>query len=213
MKIDWKKIVPYLIAFVVFIGFALVYCSPVLDGKVLQAGDTMNWKGAANEANEYYKATGETSWWTNSMFGGMPTYQITGKLASNNVRIFLEKITHLGFTGDWQVVGLICGYLLGFFLMLICFGVNPWLSILGAFALTLSSYFLLIIPAGHITKAMALGALAPFVGGIYAIFRKKYYLGIPLVLIYGFISLTVHPQMTYYMALLIGTMLIAECYI
>ena len=212
MKIDWKKIVPYLIALVVFIGFALVYCNPILEGKVLQAGDTMNWKGAANEATEYYKATGETSWWTNSMFGGMPTYQITGKLPSNNIRIFLEKITHLGFAGDWQVVGLICGYLLGFFLMLICFGVNPWLSILGAFALTLSSYFLLIIPAGHITKAMALGALAPFVGGIYAIFRKKYYLGIPLVLIYGFISLTVHPQMTYYVALLIGTMLIAECY-
>lgn len=212
MKIDWKKIVPYLIALVVFIGFALVYCSPILEGKVLQAGDTMNWKGAANEATEYYKATGETSWWTNSMFGGMPTYQITGKLPSNNIRIFLEKITHLGFAGDWQVVGLICGYLLGFFLMLICFGVNPWLSILGAFALTLSSYFLLIIPAGHITKAMALGALAPFVGGIYAIFRKKYFLGIPLVLIYGFISLTVHPQMTYYVALLIGTMLIAECY-
>jgi hypothetical protein len=212
MTIDWKKIAPYLVAIVVFIGFALAYCSPILDGKVLYAGDTMNWKGAAQEASEYQKATGESTWWTNSMFGGMPTFQITGKLPSNDVRTGLEKITHLGFSGQWNAVGLVCGYLVGFFLMLLCFGVNPWLSIAGAFALTLSTYFMLIIPAGHITKAMAIGALAPFAGGIYAIFRKKYYLGIPVTLIFGFISLTVHPQMTYYVALLIGVLTIAACY-
>ena len=212
MKIDWKKIAPYLVALVAFFAFALIYCSPVLEGKVLQAGDVNTWKGGAHEVQEYQKETGETAWWTNSMFGGMPTYQITGKLASNEVRIGLEKITHLGFSGDMQVVGILCGYLVGFFLMLICFGVNPWLAIIGAFGLTLSTYFMLIIPAGHITKALAIGALAPFIGGIYAISQKRYYLGIPLVLIFGFISLTVHPQMTYYMALLIGTLLIAECY-
>ena len=76
--IDWKKIAPYLVALVVFIGFALTYCSPILDGKVLQAGDVNNWKGAANEAIEYRKATGEYTAWTNSQFGGMPSYQITG---------------------------------------------------------------------------------------------------------------------------------------
>ena len=212
MKIDWKKILPYVVALVVFIGFSLAYCSPILEGKVLHAGDVNNWKGAAHEAQEYYQQTGETTWWTNSMFGGMPTYQITGKLPSNDIRITLEKITHLGFSGQWNIIGLVCGYLLGFFMMLICFGVNPLLSIIGAFALTLSSYFMLIIPAGHITKAMAIGALAPFIGGIHAIFRKHYTLGIPLILIFGFIGLTVHPQMTFYIALLIGVMLIAECY-
>ena len=212
MKIDWKKIAPYLVALVVFIGFAVFYCSPILDGKELYAGDTNNWKGAANEAREYYQTSGETTWWTNSMFGGMPTYQITGKLPSNDIRVKLENITHFGFTGNWNTIGIICGYLLGFFLMLICFGINPWLSIVGSFALTLSTYFMLILPAGHITKALALGALAPFTGGIYAIFKKKYFLGVPITLIYGFISLTVHPQMTYYFALLIGTLLIAECY-
>ena len=213
MKIDWKKIVPYVVALVAFMAFALIYCAPLLEGKVLQAGDVNTWKGGAHEVQEYQKATGETAWWTNSMFGGMPSYQISGKLASNEIRIGLEKITHLGFSGDMQVVGILCGYLVGFFLMLICFGVNPWLAIIGALGLTLSTYFMLIIPAGHITKALALGALAPFIGGIYAIFRKKYSLGIPLVLIFGFISLSVHPQMTYYIMMLIGIMACAELYI
>ncbi len=209
----WRKAAPYIVALVLFAGFAMWYCSPLLEGKVLQAGDTMNWQGAAHEVQVYKETTGETSWWTNSMFGGMPTYQITGTLPSNKMRVLLERITHLGFAGDWNALGLIIGYLLGFFLMLRCFRVNAWLSIVGAFALTLSTYFLLIIPAGHITKAMAIGALAPFVGGVYAIYRKNYVLGIPMVLIYGFIGLTVHPQMTYYVALLIGVMVLTEIFV
>ena len=189
-NIDWKKLIPYGVAIIAFLAFAMLYCLPVLQGKVLHAGDVINWQGAAHEAQEFQKANGYSPWWTNSMFGGMPTYQITGKLPSNNIRIVLERITHFGFAGDWNVIGIIFGYLLGFFLMLQCFRVNPWLSIVGAFALTLSTYFLLIIPAGHITKALAIGALAPFIGGIYAVFRKNYYLGVPLVLIFGFISLS-----------------------
>ena len=212
-NIDWKKLIPYGVAIIAFLAFAMLYCMPVLQGKVLHAGDVINWQGAAHEAQEFQKANGYSPWWTNSMFGGMPTYQITGKLPSNNIRIVLERITHFGFAGDWNVIGIIFGYLLGFFLMLQCFRVNPWLSIVGAFALTLSTYFLLIIPAGHITKALAIGALAPFIGGIYAVFRKNYYLGVPLVLIFGFISLSVHPQMTYYVAMLLGVMILTECYI
>jgi hypothetical protein len=80
MKIDWKKIAPYLVALVVFVGFAIAYCSPILDGKVLLQGDINNWKGAANEALEYKATTGESTWWTNSMFGGMPTFQIAGSI-------------------------------------------------------------------------------------------------------------------------------------
>ena len=212
-NIDWKKLLPFGIAIIAFIAFAMLYCLPVLQGKVLHAGDVLNWQGAAHEAQEFQKENGYSPWWTNSMFGGMPTYQITGSLPTNNVRITLEKITHLGFAGDWNVIGIIFGYLLGFFLMLRCFRINPWLAIIGAFALTLSTYFLLIIPAGHITKALAIGALAPFIGGLYAIFRKNYYLGVPLVLVYGFISITVHPQMTYYVAMLLGVMMLTECYI
>ena len=213
MKIDWKKIAPYLVALVVFIGFAVAYCSPMLEGKVLQAGDVNNWKGAANEALEYKAATGETTWWTNSMFGGMPTYQVTGSLPSGIFRNSITHITHLGFSGGTEAVGLLFAYFFGFFLMLICFGINPWLSIIGGLALGLSSYFFIIIPAGHMTKATAIGFLAPMIGGFYAIMRRKYWLGIPIVLIYGFLGITAHPQMSYYIAMLIGMMICAELYI
>ena len=210
---SWKKLLPYVVALVVFVGLALIYCTPLMDGKVLQAGDVNNWKGVAEEAREYLEETGETTFWTNSMFGGMPTYQITGATPSGKLRAFLENVAHLGFHGSYAPVGILTAYGIGFFLMLLCFGVNPWISIAGALALSLSSYFCLIIPAGHMTKASALGCLAPMIGGFYAIFRKRYRLGVPLLLIYGIICVTLHPQMTYYTVMLLGVLGIAELYI
>ncbi len=212
-NIDWKAILPYVVAIVVFIGVAVIYCSPLLNGKVLQAGDVNNWKGAAQEAREYKQQTGETTWWANSMFGGMPTYQITGSTPTNIIRGKLEKIAHFGFFEDLNPIGIIAAYFFGFFLLLLCFGVNPWLSLVGGLAMGLSSYFFLIIPAGHITKAAGLGFLAPMIGGFYAIFRKKYWLGAPLIVIYGILGITLHPQMTYYICMLLGVMAIAELYI
>lgn len=211
--IDWKKILPYAVAIVAFLAVALIYCAPIMNGKVLQAGDVNNWKGAAHEVQEFAKETGETSWWTNSMFGGMPTYQITGKLQSYTVVSYLSNIAHCFMTGDWAVIGLLFAYFFGFFLLLRCFGVNPWISIAGGFAIGLSTYFLLIIPAGHITKAMAIGFLAPVIGGFYAIFRRNYLLGVPLVLLYGTMGVVCHPQMTYYYCMLLGVMGCAELYI
>lgn len=213
MKINWKKLTPYIVAIVAFLAFAVFYCSPLLEGKVLYAGDVMNWQGAAHEAQQYKQQTGETTWWTGSMFSGMPTYQITGNLPSGVVRSKMETISRLGMSGNFNALGLIFAYFVGFFLMLLCFGVNPWLSIVGALTLGMSSYFFLIIPAGHMTKAAALGLLGPVIGGFYAIMHKKYWLGIPLVLIYSFIGLSSHPQMTYYIALLIGVLACAELYI
>lgn len=211
-KINWLKIAPYVVALAVFIGIAMMYCSPALDGKVLDAHDVNTWKGAAHEAKAYYQETGERTWWTNSMFGGMPTYQITGSLPSGEVRNDMMEATHLGYM-DQNPIGLLFAYFVGFFLMFICFGVNPWLSIVGALATGLSTYFLLIIPAGHITKAMALSYLAPVLGGFYAIMRRKYWLGIPMVLVYGFLGATCHPQITYYMGLLLGVFICAELFI
>lgn len=211
--IDWKKLLPYVVGIAVFIGIAVVYCAPLLEGKVLVQGDVNNWKGAAQEARAFYDEHGYSPWWTNSMFSGMPTYQITGNLPTSELRATMEQISHAGFAGDWTIVGIIFAYFFGFFLMLRCFKVNPWLSIIGGLAIGLSTYFLLIIPAGHMTKAAALGFLAPVIGGFYAIFRKQYWLGAPLVAIYGTLSLNLHPQMTYYIFMLIGVMACAELYI
>ena len=213
MKIDWKKIAPYIVAIVAFLAFALIYCSPLLEGKVLQAGDVNSWKGAANEILEYKKSTGQQAWWTNSMFSGMPAFQISGNTPANVMRGKLELITHFGFKEELGSIGILIAYLFGFFFMLRCFNINPWLSIIGAFALTLSSYYMLILPAGHMTKASAIAAIAPIIGGIYAIFRKNYWLGAPLIVIYGIIGITLHPQMTYYFLMLIGVMACVELYI
>ena len=208
MKFDWKKILPYVVALVVFIGIAMLYCSPILEGKELKAGDVSNWKSSAHEALEYKAQTGETTWWTNSQFGGMPTFQITGNTPSGEViNHDLRKTLFLGMP---ETIGIVFSYFAGFFLLFICFGVSPWLSIAGALAMGLSSYFFIIIPAGHITKAIGLAFLAPVIGGVYAIFRKKYWLGAPLIIIYGMCGISLHPQMTYYMGLLIGIMGIAE---
>ena len=213
MKFDWKKILPYAVAIVAFVAVAMIYCAPILEGKVLVQGDVNNWKGAAQEARTFYDENGTRTWWTNSMFGGMPTYQITGSLPSGEVRNGMAKIAHLGMEGGWEAIGIIFAYFFGFFLMLRCFKVNPWLSIIGGLAIGFSTYFFLIIPAGHITKAMALGFLAPVIGGFYAIFRKQYWLGAPLMVLYGILSINLHPQMTYYIFMLIGIMACAELYI
>ena len=213
MKFDWKKILPYVVAIVAFVAVAMIYCAPLLEGKVLVQGDVNNWKGAAQEARSFYDENGTRTWWTNSMFGGMPTYQITGSLPSGEVRNGMAKVAHLGMEGGWEAIGIIFAYFFGFFLMLRCFKVNPWLSIIGGLAIGLSTYFLLIIPAGHVTKAMALGFLAPVIGGFYAIFRKQYWLGAPLVTLYGIMSINLHPQMTYYIFMLIGVLACAELYI
>ena len=213
MKINWKNILPYAVAIVAFVAVAMIYCAPILEGKVLVQGDVNNWKGAAQEARSFYDEHGTRTWWTNSMFSGMPTYQITGSLPSGEVRNGMAKVAHLGMEGGWEAIGIIFAYFFGFFLMLRCFKVNPWLSIIGGLAIGLSTYFLLIIPAGHVTKAMALGFLAPVIGGFYAIFRKQYWLGAPLTTLYGILGITLHPQMTYYIFMLIGIMACAELYI
>ena len=212
MKIDWKKIVPYIVALALFVILAFAYCSPILQGKVLVQGDVNTWRGAANEARTFLKEEGYCPWWTNSQFGGMPTYQITGSMPSAGVRSKIADVLHLGFV-DNNPIGLIFAYFVGFYLLLLCFGVSPWLSLAGALAMGMSSYFFLIIPAGHITKAVGIGFLAPVIGGFYALMRRKYWLGAPLIFFYGFLSINLHPQMSYYICMLLGVFGCAELYL
>lgn len=209
-KTDLKKLTPFIVALIAFIAFGFIYCSPIMDGKVLQAGDTTNYIGSSNEIREFSKSEGRQVWWTNSQFGGMPSYQISGQTPANKLRGKLENMSHLWLVGSNAPIGILVAYLIGFFIMLLCFDVDPWISIAGAFALTLSSYFLLIIPAGHITKANAICCLAPMIGGFYAIYRRKYWLGMPIMMFYGTIGITLHSQMTYYAFMLLGVLFIGE---
>ncbi len=211
MKPLFKKYLPYIAAAVIFIILALVYAAPeVVDNKVLQAGDQISGKGMGREA-ALYNEKGHYTWWTGSMFGGMPTFQIGGgKYPTPAVDIPYGKITRLGFTG---VVALILGYFIGFFILLRAFKINEWLSIVGAIAMTMSSYFFVIIAAGHNAKVVALAFLAPVIGGFYLACQKKYGWAAVLTLVYTFLGVMQHPQMTYYVFMLIGVLACAELYI
>lgn len=209
MKEVLKKSIPYVVAVVIFIVLSLIYAAPeVFDGKVLQAGDQISGIGMVQEVAEYHRMDGGYRWWTGSMFGGMPSYQIGGgRYPSPKVDIPYESISKLGFTG---LLALFMGYFIGFFILLRSFKVNEWLSIIGSIAITLSTYFLLIIPAGHNAKVVALGLLAPIIGGFYLIYQKKYGWGAAITLIYTSLGIMAHPQMTYYIFMLIGVLFCAE---
>ena len=210
VKEVFKKLLPYIVAVAVFIVLTLVYMSPVLDGKVINAGDTKSWEGMYQECKEYNDA-GNYSWWTGSMFSGMPTYQIGGgRYPAPSFGISFRNVAQLWFPAT---LALILAYFFGYFILLRAFKVNEWLSIVGAIAIALSSYFIFIIPAGHNTKAQALAFLPVILGGFHLIFQKKYGWGIILTMAYTSFAIMLHPQMTYYIFMLIGILSIAELYI
>jgi len=207
----FNKWIPYIVAIAIFILFAIIYCSPVLEGKTVQGADTLSWKGMSQEARTYNQNSENGTFWTGSMFCGMPTFQITGaKITSEIYLTPLNTIISLGFK---EPVKLLFWYLLGFFILLRSFKINVWLSIIGSMAITLSSYFFIIIEAGHVTKAITIAIMAPVIAGFFLIFNKKYLWGIILTIVFMMMGFTKHPQMGYYFFLLIGCFFLAELFI
>lgn len=207
-----KKIVPYIVALFVFIVLTVIYCYPeVFEGKVRFAGDTKSWEGMIHENVLYAEETGVHSAWVGSMFSGMPAYQVGGvEVPKPAFFIPFRSILTLGFGGTMFYI--IC-YFIGFFILLRSFKINKWLCIVGSVAITLSSYFLIILGAGHNTKAQTLGLMAPVIAGFFLIFRKHYGWGIILTMIYTAIGFISHPQMSYYICMMIGVFFCAEIYI
>ncbi|MCL2435358.1 MAG: YfhO family protein [Lentimicrobiaceae bacterium] len=205
-----KKWFPYLVALVVFILFTVIYASPVLEGKVIQATDLMSGKGMTQEIFEHYDKTGQRSLWTGSMFSGMPTYQIGGVEIASEKWLAPLGIINLGLS---RTLALIFGYLLCFFILLRSFKVNVWLSIVGSMAITMSSYFFIILEAGHNMKAESIALMAPVIAGFFLIYNKKYLWGVVFTMVFSALGLTVHPQMAYYYFLLIGCLFFAELFI
>lgn len=203
----FNQVLPYLLAAVLFIAIAVIYCKPVLEGKVIYQGDVKQWQGMAQETLDYHQKTGHWSFWTNSMFSGMPTYQIAGSTTSSAWLKPLHALSGLFFN---SVLAILIGYFVGFFIMMRAFGVNKWLSIVGALAVAFSSYFFIIIPAGHESKAYTLGLMAPVVAGFFLIFRKKYGWGVSLTMVYAALGLMKHPQMSYYIFMMLGVFAVAE---
>jgi hypothetical protein len=201
---DKKKIfsslAPYLVAILVFIGITLVYFSPVLEGEKLKQHDIAMFKGMSKEILDFRENTGQEALWTNSMFGGMPAWQISVKY-SGNLMEYVDKMVTLGLPYPANFVFL---YFLGFFVLLLVLKVNPWLSIAGAIAFALSSYFFIILGAGHTSKAHAIGYMAPVLAGIIMAFNGKYRKGALLTAVGLALEIKAgHLQITYYLLLMV----------
>mgnify|MGYP001608196331 CR=1 FL=1 len=159
---NYKKIFPHLSAIAIFIVITLAYFNPLLKGKKLFQSDIAHFEGMSQEIQKFRKGTGEEALWTNSMFGGMPAFQISVLYKKNLVQ-YVDKVIQLGLPHPANLVFL-C--FLGFYFLLLCMRVNPWLSIAGAIAFVFSSYFFIILETGHNSKAHAIAYMAPVVAGV-----------------------------------------------
>lgn len=205
MKFDYKKYLPYVAAIAIFAVMTLAYFKPLLSGKELRQHDIAMHKGMSKEIADYREKYDEEPLWTNSMFGGMPAYQVSTKYSGNWVdkldRVFKLYLPHPG--------AYLFLYGLGFFILLLCLGVNPWLAVIGAIAYALSTYFLSIIQAGHNSKANALGYLPALLGGVILVYREKYWLGLAVTALFTALELNAnHVQIAYYGYMTIGFILL-----
>jgi len=195
-----KKLLPYSVAIILFISLAFSFLSPVLQGKKLKQHDITVYKGASKEIQDFRAEFDSEPLWTNSMFGGMPAYQISTLYPNNWIKP-IGKIMQLGLPHPVNILFL---YFLGFFILLIILKVDPWLSIVGAIAFAFSTYFIIIIEAGHNTKAFALAYMAPVIGGMLLTYRGKYLLGGILTAFFAALEISAnHLQITYYLLILI----------
>lgn len=190
-----SKFLPHIAAILLFIVISLAYFLPVLEGKQLIGHDTESWSYMAKETLDYNKTHDEPTLWTNSMFGGMPNYQIS-MVQPNNIMNYVEGFIQKIFP---RPVFFLMLYLIGFYLMLLSFQVKPWLAIVGAIAFAFASYNLIIIAAGHNSKAITIAYMAPVIGSIFMTFRRQKIAG--SILTAFFLSLMIranHIQIIYY---------------
>jgi uncharacterized membrane protein len=186
-----------------------MYFQPALEGKQYKKGDSIHAWGAKKEIIDFREKTGEDALWTNSMFGGMPSYQINVKYQAKDMYTF-KQVLEL-YTPD--PVKYLILYMLGFYILLISLRVNPWLSIAGSIAYAFSTYFIIIIGAGHLWKVNALAFIPPALGGILMVLRGKYLWGGIIATFFLIMELySNHIQMTYYFMLTVICILIFEFY-
>ena len=172
MKLSIKAIVTNLIVLTLFVIASLAYFSPVLQGKAIFQSDIAQYKGMAKERNDYKETTGIESYWTNSAFGGMPTYQLGANYPHGYIKKLDRLIRFLPRPADYLFL-----YLVGFYILMLCMKVEYKLAVLGALAFGFSTYLIIILGVGHNAKAHALAYIPMILGGITLVFRKKYILG------------------------------------
>ncbi|MGB4742801.1 MAG: hypothetical protein WBH49_04070, partial [Flavobacteriaceae bacterium] len=190
------------IHFLVILGFALVavlYFNPVLKGKKIYQSDIVQYTGMAKQHIDFRNAYDAESYWTNSAFGGMPTYQLGAKYPHNYIKKLDLALRFLPRPADYLFL-----YFLGFYILLLVLKIDYKIAILGALSFGFSTYLIIILGVGHNAKAHAIAYMPLVLSGIILTFQKRYYLGfIITALASGLELVTNHPQMTYYLGFLI----------
>jgi len=200
------KFTPHIAAFLLFVVISFMYFSPVLEGKQLLGHDTESWMCMAKETLDYNATHNDVTLWTNSMFGGMPTYQISMTQPYNLIK-YVEDLIHIFPNTVYNLML----YLIGFYILLLAFKVNPWLAIVGAIAFSFASYNFIIILAGHNSKAITIAYMAPLIGSVFMAFRRKRVLGALLTAF--FLSLAIranHVQILYYTVFILIILAVVE---
>ena len=203
-----KTWLPDILVVILFAVVSFAYFFPAdIEGRILYRHDSSAGRGAGQEASEYYQRTGEVTRWTNALFSGMPTYQTAPSYSSTNMLSKAEAAYHLWLPENvWYVFA----YLLGFYLLLRAFDFRWYLAMLGSVVWAFSSYFFIIIAAGHIWKVMALAYLPPMIGGVVLAYRGKYLWGLVVTAFFSALEILAnHVQMTYYYLFVILAMVIA----
>ena len=203
-----KKYLPDLLVVLLFAVIAFAYFMPAdLEGRILYQHDTSAGRGAGQEALEYLQKTGERTRWTNSTFSGMPTYQTSPSYESTDLLTKVVNAYHLWLPDNvWYVFV----YLLGFYILMRAFDFRRELAVLGSIVWAFSSYFFIIIAAGHIWKVWALAYLPPMIAGVVLAYRGKYLWGFIVTALFAAFEVNAnHVQMTYYYLFVIALMVIA----
>lgn len=203
-----QKITPHLTAVIIFLIISAIYFSPQLKGDKLHQGDQLQFQGMSKEIRDFREETGEEALWTNSMFGGMPAYQISVKNI-NVVKYLKDLILRI----IPRPIGYMFFLMIGFYILLLCFNVNPWLAIIGGIAFGLSSLNILYLGAGHNAKIHAISFIPPIIGSIFYAYRKNFVIGAALLSLFVCLHLSAnHFQMTYYLLYLIFAIVLVEFY-
>lgn len=210
-KINFRALLPDVVAIVCFVALATAYFrTPLSEGLVLQGHDHGAAMGVGHEMEEYAKQhDGERTRWTNVLFGGMPTYQMSPSYPSTDTLTAAENVYKL-WLPDYVV--LVYVMLLGFYIMLRAFDFRVWMSALGAIVWAFSSYYFIIIGAGHIWKFYTLAFIPPTIAGLVLCYRGRYGWGLFTTAFFMALQLhSNHIQMSYYFGFVIGLMALAYC--
>jgi hypothetical protein len=199
MQFSFKKFLPHILIIVGFVLASLAYFSPVLQGKQIFQSDIMQYIGMSKQQNDFREATGQETYWTNSAFGGMPTYQLGAHYPNNYIKKLDHSLRFLPRPADYLFL-----YLIGFYILLLVLKIEYKLAALGAIAFGFSTYLIIILGVGHNSKAHAIAYMPLVLSGILLTFQKKYIYGFLLTAVALGLELSAnHYQMTYYLMLLV----------